>query len=95
MIANALLITLAVMLGIAFFLMDELRFLVPYRGMILRQYGYILLAFSTALFLNLFAAAFVLNRKFFLKDTGKKLSHIDKQFHISHADLPGDPVDHE
>jgi len=95
MIANALLITLAVMLGLAFFLMDELKFLVPYKGVLLRQYGYTLLAFVAALFLNLFAAAFVLNRKFFLKDTGKKLSHIDKQFHISHADLPADPTDHE
>ncbi len=95
MIANALLITLAVMLGVGFFLMDELRFLVPYRGVILRHYGYPLLAYTAALFLNLFAAAFVLNRKFFLKDTGRKLSHIDKQFHISHADLPADLTDHE
>lgn len=95
MVANALLITLAVLLGLAFFLMDELKFLVPYKSALLHQYGYILLAYFGALFVNLFAAAFVVNRKFFLKDTGRKLSHIDKQFHIGHAQLPSDPNEQE
>jgi len=95
MVANALLITLAALLGLAFFLMGELKFLVPYKGVLLRQYGYVLLAYVGALFVNLFAAAFILNRKFFLKDTGRKLSHIDKQFHVGHADLPPDPNDQE
>jgi hypothetical protein len=40
------------------------------------------------LFLNFFAGALILIRKFLLKDTGRKLSHIDKQFHLRHADLP-------
>jgi len=30
---------------------------------------------------NVFGAAFVFIRKFFLKDTGRKLSHLDKQLH--------------
>ncbi len=95
MVANALLITLAVLLGLAFFLMDELKFLVPYRQALFNQFGSILLAFTVALFVNVFAAAFVLNRKFFLKDTGRKLSHIDKQFHVGHADLPAELTDQE
>jgi hypothetical protein len=95
MVANALLITLAVLLGLAFFLMDELKFLVPYRQVLFHQYGSVLLGFLSALFVNVFAAAFALNRKFFLKDTGRKLSHIDKQFHIGHAELPSDPNEQE
>jgi hypothetical protein len=95
MVANALLLTLAVLLGLAFFLMDELKFLVPYRQVLLRQYGTVLLGFTAALFVNVFAAAFALNRKFFLKDTGKKLSHIDKQFRVGHAELPTDLTDQE
>lgn len=90
MVANALLVTLAVLLALAFFLMDELNFLAPYRQALFHHYGAVILGFTAALFVNVFAAAFALNRKFFLKDTGRKLSHIDKQFHVGHADLPAD-----
>jgi hypothetical protein len=37
-----------------------------------------------------FAAAFVLNRKFFLKDTGRKLAHLDRQFNVGHSDVPAE-----
>ena len=88
MVANALLLSLASLLAIAFYLMGELKFLVPYRAFLFREYGWALAAFFGALFLNFFAGAFVLIRKFLLKDTGRKLSHIDKQFHLRHSDLP-------
>jgi ABC-type sugar transport system permease subunit len=88
MVANALLLSLALLLAIAFYLMGELKFLVPYRAFLFREYGWALSIFFGALFLNFFAGAFVLIRKFLLKDTGRKLSHIDKQFHIRRADLP-------
>ena len=88
MIANALLITIAVTLAIGFYLMGELKFFVPYRAFLSREYGVALSIFFGTLFVNFFAGAFVLIRKFLLKDTGRKLSHIDKQFHIRHADLP-------
>jgi hypothetical protein len=88
MAANAILLSFALLLGIAFYLMGELKFLVPYRAFLFREYGWALTAFFGALFLNFFAGAYVLIRKFLLKDTGRKLSHIDKQFHLRHADLP-------
>ncbi|MHB8527282.1 MAG: hypothetical protein ACYDD2_14140 [Candidatus Acidiferrales bacterium] len=88
MVANALLFSLALLLAIAFYLMGELKFLAPYRIFLFREYGWALAIFFGGLFLNFFAGAFVLIRKFFLKDTGRKLSHIDKQFHIRHADVP-------
>ncbi len=88
MIQNALLITIGLFLGVAFYLMGELRFLVPYRAFVLSEYGWALSVFFGALFLNIFAGAFILIRKFLLKDTGRKLSHIDKQFHLRHSDLP-------
>ena len=40
------------------------------------------------LFLNIFGAALAISRRFFLKNTGRKLSHLDKQFHVSHTDMP-------
>jgi hypothetical protein len=68
--------------------MDGLQFLIPYRAFLFREYGWALAVFFGVLFLNIFAGAFVIIRKSFLKDTGRKLSHIDKQFHIRHSDLP-------
>lgn len=88
MVANALLLSLALLVAIAFYLMGELKFLAPYRVFLFREYGWALALFFGGLFLNFFAGAFVLIRKFFLKDTGRKLSHIDKQFHVGRADLP-------
>ena len=88
MVANALLLSLSLLLAIAFYLMGELKFLIPYRAFLLREYGWALAIFLGVLFLNIFAGAFVLIRKSFLKDTGRKLSHIDKQFHIRHSELP-------
>ena len=90
MIANALLTTIAVLLGIAFYLMGQLRFLVPYRVFLFHEYGWALAIFFGGLFVNVFAAVFVFIRKFLLKDTGRKLSHIDKQFHFGSIELPPD-----
>ena len=38
--------------------------------------------------MNVFGAAFVFIRKFFLKDTGRKLSHLDKQLHTGGIEVP-------
>jgi hypothetical protein len=35
--------------------------------------------------MNLFAGIYAVQRKFFLKDTGRKLSHIDHQVAAGHA----------
>jgi hypothetical protein len=90
MIPNALLITLAVLLGSAFYLMGELRFLVPYRVFLFHEYGWALAIFFGGLLVNVFAGIFVLIRKFLLKDTGRKLSHIDKQFQFRSIEPPFD-----
>ena len=81
MIANVLLITIAILLALGFWLMGELRFLVPYKTVLWREYATPILVYVGILSVNVFAAAFVLIRKFFLKDTGRKLSHLDKQLH--------------
>jgi RsiW-degrading membrane proteinase PrsW (M82 family) len=95
MIANALLIAIAVVLGIAFYLMGELRFFIPFKDVIWRAYSTYILAFVGILFTNIFASAFALNRKFFLKDTGRKLAHLDKQFNVGHSDVPAENSDEE
>ena len=42
-------------------------------------YGQTALMFSAALFLNVFAGVYLACRKLFLKDTGRKLVHLEKQ----------------
>jgi hypothetical protein len=79
MIANALIVTIALLVALGFWLMGELKFLIPYRAVLLHQYGTVLLLWFAVLFVNLFGAIYAIQRKFFLKDTGRKLLHVDKQ----------------
>ena len=95
MIANALLLTIAVLLAYGFWLMDQLKFMAPYKAVILHAYGNVLLAAVAVLFLNVFAAFLAINRRFFLKDTGRKLSHLDKQFNVGQAEMPVPPDNEE
>jgi hypothetical protein len=93
MIANVLLITIAILLALGFWLMGELRFLVPYKLVLWGAYATPILTYVGILSVNLFAAAFVLIRKFFLKDTGRKLSHLDKQLHVGQTEMPAPWLD--
>jgi hypothetical protein len=95
MVANALLITIVLLLALGFWLMGELRFFIPYKRVLLREYGTFISAYVAILFINLFAAAFAFNRKFFLKDTGRKLSHLDKQLHVGETHVPAPTLDDE
>jgi len=77
--ANTLLATIAILLAAGFWLLGQLKFLVPYRHILFHQYGTLLLLWLAILFINIFAALYAIQRKFFLKDTGRKLTHVDKQ----------------
>jgi len=87
MIANALFLTIALLLALGFWLMGELMFFVPYKYVLLHAYGQTILIYVSVLFVNLFAATLALIRKFFLKDTGRKLSHLDKQLHWGETEV--------
>jgi hypothetical protein len=88
LIPNVLLITIALLLALGFWLMGELRFFVPYKVILWHAYATPILLYVGILSVNVFAAAFVLIRKFLLKDTGRKLSHLDKQLHVGQIDMP-------
>jgi hypothetical protein len=95
MIANALLLTIALLLAYMFWLMDQLKFMAPYKGVLIHVYGSLVLICSAVLFLNVFGAVLLLQRKFFLKDTGRKLSHLDQQFQVGQIELPIAPESEE
>jgi hypothetical protein len=88
MIANALLVTIAVLLAYGFWLMDQLKFVAPYKNVLVHEYGTTILSAVGVLFVNVFGAALLLQRKFFLKDTGRKLSHLDRQFQVRQIEMP-------
>src|SRR5215471_19347675 len=88
MASNALLLTIALLLTLGFWLLGELKFLIPYRHLLVHNYGATLLLWSAILFVNVFAGIYALERKFFLKDTGRKLSHIDRQVLQGQFPLP-------
>jgi hypothetical protein len=79
MIGNAVLATTVIFLALGLFLMQECRFLIPYRHVLFVKYGAPIAGFAAALFINLFAAVYLGCRKLFLKDTGRKLAHLEKQ----------------
>ena len=79
MIANALFAATGLTLALIFFLGNELRYLIPYRFLLLHHYETAILLSVTALFVNLTGAFFTLARRFFLKDTGRKLAHFDRE----------------
>ena len=95
MIANALFLTVAILLGYGFWLLDQLKFMALYKGVLLHAYGRTLLVALVVLFLNVFGAALALNRKFLLKDTGRKLSHLDRQFQVEQTEVAATPEDEE
>ena len=92
MIGNALILTIALLLALSFWLMGELKFFIPYKAVLIHEYGTQILVFVAVLFVNLFAAAFAINRRFFLKDTGRKLSHLDKQLQVGQGELPAPSI---
>lgn len=79
MISNAVFVSSLLCLAAAMYVLSELAFLAPYRTIIVREYGLHIAAFSTVCFVNLFAVVYTVSRRLFLKDTGQKLAHIEKQ----------------
>jgi len=79
MIRQSLFVSVTALILLVLTLMNRLNFLSPWRKAILLHCGTSLAVFIGILGLNLFAATLAINRKIFLKDTGRKLSHFDNQ----------------
>ena len=79
MIANSAFLAALVLGVLCFLLLEQLAFLAPYRRFILHNYLWVIVGSLVVVFLNLFALFYAINRRLFLKDTGRKLAHVDKQ----------------
>ena len=93
MIANtAFLAALTLFLLIAW-LAGELSFVAPYRTALFRVHGTFIAEAAMLVFLNLCALYYLLARWLFMRETGRKLTHVDRQLIASegvHEDLPPD-----
>ena len=79
MVANsAMVAALALMLAV-FWVGGETTFLAPYKRLLFTEYGVPIGLFLLVVFVNLFAACYAVSRLLFLKDTGVKLRHVDRQ----------------
>ena len=79
MIANSAFLAAMVLLVLAFVLGDQLSFLSGAKALLLERYLGPIAGAIVIVFLNLFAVCYLASRQLFLKDTGRKLAHIEKQ----------------
>jgi ABC-type enterochelin transport system permease subunit len=87
MIANAVFVATLIFLALGFWLSTELRFLIPWRSLILHHYLKSIALYCALLFTNILGLAVWIERKFFLRDTGRKLKHFDQEIHSGHSEL--------
>ena len=81
MIANSAFLAAMVVLLLLFWIMGQLDFLAPYKHAILPRYLWAIVGAVVVVFLNLFALFYTASRWLFLKETGRKLAHVERQLH--------------
>ena len=79
MIGNSAFIAGMILLVATFATAEQVTFLAPYKRLLFERYWGGLLAFAGVLYLNLFAGCYLLSRRLFLKETGRKLAHLERQ----------------
>ena len=82
---------------IGFWLIGELKFFIPYKAVLLHQYGTAILAFVAVAVYQCVCSRICCQSQILSKGHRRKLSHLDKQLHIEHGELPAPPssVDEE
>ena len=93
MIANTAFLAALTLFLLVAWLAGELSFLAPYKRTLLHLHGRFILGATLLVYLNLCAAYYALARWFFLRDTGRKLTHLDRQLMTSEGvreDLPSE-----
>jgi hypothetical protein len=87
MFSNAILIATLVLVGLGIWFSGELRFLTPWRGLILHKYASAIAIYCSLLFANVLGLAIWIERKFFLRDSGRKLRHLEQEIHSGKHEL--------
>ena len=91
MIKNTAFLAALSVLVLTGWLAGELSFLAPYKHVLFGRYGVVIAAGALLVFLNLCAVYYGLARWLFVRETGRKLAHVDQQLLASdgvHENLP-------
>ena len=81
MIANSAGLAAIVLLVLGVLLLSAVDFLAPYRDVILERHLWALVGSAVVVFVNLLALCYLTGRSLLLKETGRKLAHVEKQLH--------------
>jgi hypothetical protein len=87
MFANAVFVATLIFLALGFWLTGELRFLVPWRSFILHHHLQSIALYCALLFANILGVTIWIERKFFLRDAGRKLRHLDQEIQTGQSEL--------
>lgn len=79
MIQNTAFLAVLTLFLLVAWLAGELTFLAPYKGLLFRDHGIVMAAGALLVFFHLCALYYGLARWLFLRDTGRKLNHVDQQ----------------
>ena len=79
MIANSAFLAAMAVLLLVFWLLGQVDFLAPYKRLLFGQHLWLIVSALVIVFFNVFALSYAVTRGLFLKDTGRKLAHIEKQ----------------
>jgi hypothetical protein len=79
MLKNSVFAAVVGVLGFGLWLIQTLDVLIPYKRLIVAHWLWALAWYFGLLFVNLIALVYYVNRAVFLKDTGRKLAHLEKQ----------------
>jgi hypothetical protein len=79
MIQKSAVFAATVVLVLLLSLISDLQYLIPYKHLLFSRYLWVITGAAGVLFINLFALAYTVGRVVFLKDTGRKLRHVEKQ----------------
>ena len=78
MIANSAFLAAMILLLVLFVVMGQLEFLARYRHLIFGRYLWVIVGALVLLFVNLFGVFYLAARGLFLKETGRKLAHVER-----------------
>jgi hypothetical protein len=85
MMANSAFLAAMAMLVMGFLILEQVPFLSAYKRVILQEYLWSIGGVVTLVFLNLVAGCYLVSRHLFLKETGRKLAHVEKQLQAGDA----------
>ena len=86
MIKHAAFVAGILTLALVMVVMSETTYLAPYKRTLLARHLWTIIGALVVVFLNLFAAGYFVARVLFLRDTGRKLAHVEKEIALGVGD---------